>query len=351
MADSIREALEAAISTSSDSDTSVAQVPAVEPASAEVSQKPDPVEPKSGTPEPKVGTPSEPTQKPAVSGPSSDAPAQPSTTAQAVEIKAPASWKAEEKAAWAQVPPGAQKAIQRREQETARVLQDTAEARRTAQAFKEVLHPFEPLLQQYNVRDPANEVIRPLLQTRAALELGTPEQKAELVANMVYQFGVDVSKLDEFLVNMERSGKKPQPIQQQAQAPRAPSLRDNPELAPLFSIAERLQQAEHAKAQAAVDEIAQNEHFESVREDVADILEASAARGKTIPLKQAFEAALRLNGIEQAAPPPPQVTTSEAAAILAKSRNAAASVAGAPKGSPAGKPKTLRDTLEAAFNS
>jgi hypothetical protein len=75
-----------------------------------------------------------------------------------------------------------------------------------------------------------------LLATRAALEVGTPTQKAQLVANLIHQFGVDIASLDNFLAN----GPAAQP--QQAPAVQPQNYFDptqHPALQPLFSLAEQ----------------------------------------------------------------------------------------------------------------
>jgi hypothetical protein len=229
----------------------------------------------------------------------------------------------------------------RRESETQRALSTSADARKLQQSFTQALAPFEPLLQAYGVKDPITAIV-PLMQTRAALEVGTPAQKAELLANLVYQFNVDIKQLDDYLVR----GPRPQmPV------PATPQFdpKSVPELAPLFQIAEQFKAAQAAKVDAAVEEVAALPHFEDLREDMADILDLAAQRGRPLTVKQAYDHALSLAGLAPA-PVAASPNVSEAAAIMARSRRAASSVAGAPKGSTGAKPATLRDAITAAID-
>lgn len=336
MADSIRDALTQAFADD-EKDTAT---PAVE-ATATPEIKPevtitDPAAPVIGKPGDDTGKEkpvSAPTDKPAVSA-TADKPA-----VAPVADAAPASWKAAEKASWASISPEGKAAIIRREQETQRALSASAGARKFSDGFEKQIQPFRPLLDAYGVKEPMQAIV-PLLQVRAALEIGTDEQKAELISNLVYQFGVDINKLDGYLSKGPR-----------AQAPAAPTFdpRSMPELAPIFAIAEQFKTAQDAKIDKAIGEVSSLPEFETMREEIADVLDMAATRGRSMTIKDAYDVVARMHGLI-AAPAAAQPTTSQAAAILARSRKAATSVAGAPKGSPGAKPTSLRDTIVAAMD-
>lgn len=334
MADSIREALTSAFAADEKEEVSTpvasAEVPEVVP---EVSVA-DPAAPV-------IGSEAPPAPKPAETGkPSSGTTATPSAAPAApAPIAAPASWKAAEKAFWDKIPPEARAAVMRREQETQRVLSHSAEARKHQQSFQQAMTPYQPLFDAYGVKNPIDALI-PLMQTRAALEVGNPDQKAQLVANLVHQFGIDIQKLDGFLV------KGPQA---QAPAPQALDPRSIPELQPLFQIAEQFKQQQSAKVDAAIAEVKSLPHFDELREDMADVLDKASSRGKTLTLKQAYDVAAGALGLTPA-PVAAATNASEAGRLLAQSRRAASSVAGAPKGASGAKPASLRETLEAQFN-
>jgi hypothetical protein len=241
------------------------------------------------------------------------------------------------------VPASARAAIIRREQETQRVLSTTADARRLQSDFQQAIHPFVPLMEAHGVAPiPA---ITALLEMRAALEIGSKEQKAQLVSNLVRQFGVDIEALDGFLSNSH--GQQPT-----APAPRI-DPRGIPELAPLFSLAEQVTAAQAAKLDQQFEPIEALPHYEAVRDVMADLLESAATRGKTLTLQKAYDIAVASDPALAGTPATATTTTStsEAAAILARSRKAASTTAGAPKTSPTAKPTDRRAQIEAAWEN
>lgn len=260
----------------------------------------------------------------------------------APEQPAPASWSNEEREAWAAVPPKARAAIQRREQEMNRALRAAAPNRQRLEAIDKSVEPYKPLLERYGVS--LEQVLPPLLATRAALEVGTPEQKATLVANLCGDFGIDLELLDSALAGRYQGG---QP-QVRMQAPQLPDLSQNPQLAPVFALVEQFKAAQTERAQQALQAVSSDPHYEEVRFTMADLIEIAKRNGKTMDLTTALELAKRAHGFA-VAPPAPSV--SDAARTLAAARNAAASVSGAPKPTPPRKPGegSLRDELEANF--
>lgn len=345
MADSIREALTSAIAEAetTDDQTVVAEQLRADDAPADTGSEPVQAE------APVTEAPAEGAEAPvgATEGaPAADKPVVAPTPAD----KAPGSWKPEERAAWAQIPPAAREAIKRREAEAMRAVTAATNSRRFEQEYQKTLHPFEPLLKHFNVQDPLNQVIKPLLQIRGALEVGSPEQKARIIASFVRDFKIDVGMLDGAITESIRNPQAPNPHPMTAQP--AASLRTNPELAPLFAIAERMEQATQAKASQAIEAVQDLPHFEDLRGDMADIMEKFAERGKRITIKEAYDRAMALNPefVPDVATPSTPVSTSEAAAILARSRKAASSVSGAPQSSVGKKPTNLRDQISAAMD-
>jgi hypothetical protein len=336
VADSIREALTKAIGEDEETPV-VVSTPAPEPVVESIA---DPDAPVIGAAPEVKSQPATPATAALATAKTAD-PTTPAAVAAPAVIAAPASWKAAEKAAWDKVPAEARAAIQRRELETQRVLSTSAEARKHKDSFGQAMAPYQPLFDAYGVKEPLQALI-PLMQTRAALEVGTPEQKAQLISNLVYQFGIDITKLDGYLV---KGPGQQMPIQpQQAFDPKS-----IPELAPLFQIAEQFKAAQSTKVDQAISEVSSLPYFEDLREEAADLLDAAAAKGRNLSLKQAFDIAAQMAGITPVPDAPSAKNVSEAAAMLAKSRRAASSVAGAPKQGSGTKPTSLRETIEAAM--
>jgi hypothetical protein len=277
-----------------------------------------------------------PTDKPVAASTEAPAPV--------VAAKAPRSWSAEAKAAFAALPEPVKNDVLRREKEISQGLEQAAPARKHYESFQEVVKPFQPLFDAYGVADPL-PAIRQLLTTRATFEIGTPEQKAQLVANLVHEFGIDIQMLDANLVKKGpvKSFTPARPV------PRAAYTTD-PALAPLYALAEQFKQAQVQKAEAEVAKIETMPHFDDLREDIADVVEAFASNGKTISLENAYKRALAMNPSLEPAPAVPQITKSQAAAILA-SRNAASSISGTPRTGASPAPIDRRAQLVAAWEA
>lgn len=341
MADSIRDALTQAFSEAeketpepqkespSVTDSEVSQTPPETTASEEMREvKPAPIGAAAALP-PTPGTPAEGAKGAPVA-----------VSAPPPAVGAPNSWKAAERTFWDKVPPEAQAAIQRREREIQTVLSTTAEARKLQQNFNALVDPYIPLMKAHGVTDPI-PALKTLLNVRAGLELGTKEQKAQIVAQMIHQFGVDVESLDGLLVKgPQPHAPQPQPLNPQA----------IPELQPLFKLAEQYKASQAKKVEQTFATIEAKPHYEDLREEMADIMEVAFNRGREMTLEQAYTAVLALHPElkpEQQAASPSDV--SAAAALLAKSRKAASTVVGAPRGSPTAKPTTLREQIAAAM--
>lgn len=276
------------------------------------------------------------------SGGAPAAPTPPAPVATPEAPKPPASWNATERESWAAMPEQARSAILRREAEHNRLLQDTSAQRRQAAKLDQIIEPYKPLLEKYNVG--FEDAITPLLATRAALELGTPAQKAQLVANMIADFDIDVETLDSAIVHRAQHGAPPV-----APPPPKIDLRSHPDLQHLFRMADEVQQRRQEQATEALAAVSSLPHFEEVREQMADTLDRARALGKTIDLQTAYDVACRIHGYAPSAPPPP--SASEAGRALALSRRAASTVAGGMKPTPPRTPGsgTLRQELEANF--
>jgi hypothetical protein len=124
-----------------------------------------------------------------------------------------------------------------------------------------------------------------------------------------------------------------------------------PELAPLFQMAEQVTAAQTRKVDEAYAQVEALPHFEIVRADMADILERAVHAGKSMPVQEAYRRAVAMNpDLEPVSAIPSKDQVSQAASTLAKARNAASTVAGAPKTGAAKAPDTLRGALEAAFD-
>jgi hypothetical protein len=202
--------------------------------------------------------------------------------------KAPQSWKPLAREHWTKLPPEVRQEVVRREQETNRVLQESATARRTHAEFQEAIRPFEAMIRS-EAGDPIRG-IQNLLGFAYNLRTGSPTQKAQLLASAIQGYGVDIEALASALDG--------QPQAQRQQAPYDPRV---------DQLYQRLEQAEQARQQAAVqaasaqleDAASRFEFFEDLRYDMADYMDLKARQGQKVTLQQAYERTLALSDEHQ----------------------------------------------------
>lgn len=269
--------------------------------------------------------------------------------------RAPASWKPELREHWGTLPEGVRAEIYRRESEVQRTLQETAEARKTAEAVMKTIAPYEAFIKAEN-SNPL-QAIDNLMSTAARLRTGTAPELAQLVAGIVNQFGVGrfgnafIEQLDGAL-----AGQTPKVDPQQSAIEQVL----NQKLAPVQQMLTQFQQAQ-AQQQQMVQQQAANEveQFLSraefgndVREDMADILEVAQRRGINMTLQDAYKKAVMMNDNVRS------VLTQRAQAQKAQSqtqaaqraRSAAVSVSGAaPMGGVQAPVTDVRSAIEAAI--
>lgn len=269
-------------------------------------------------------------------------PEETTTTEPRPSVRAPESWKPQAREHWAKLPADVQQEVARREREITITLQQTAQQRKLAEHFTESIRPFEAMIRAEN-RDPVTAASE-LFATAAMLRMGTPVQKAQLVANMVKNFGISIDALDAALVGEQipDEDSKLQRLLDQRLQPVNEFINE------VKSLKQQRMESAGAEVQTEIQRFAEdpsNEFFEDVRNDMADLMEVASRSGRKITLKQAYDRAVALN------PEISQLLEQRKAAEVAKKRAAASSLPGSPP--PQGGPKpgsgSLRDDLENAF--
>jgi len=133
-------------------------------------------------------------------------------TTEAPKLAAPQSWKPHAREKWAALPPEVQEEAVRIDKEVQRVMRETAETRKFASSVQSTLAPFEGLARA-NGMDSV-KYAGSVMQTAAALHMGTPAQKASIVAQLIGTYGIDVDA-----VNAVMQGQAPAQASQPAQQP------------------------------------------------------------------------------------------------------------------------------------
>jgi len=272
-------------------------------------------------------------------------------TVTAPVTKAPQSWKPIAREEWAKVPPAAQQEILRLELDTKRALERAALAEKGHAALESLTRPYEAVIRQTGMDAP--KYVESLLQTAYRLNTADPRSRAAQLADLVIQFQVTPQDLDAALV-ARYNGQPPQQQTQQGpyRDPRVDEL--------LSTIRTAQQQREEALATEAGtirDEFAQSHEFlEDVREEMADIIDLWAKRGKSEvssdDLERAYNIACQNN--PDVAPIMEQRRAAQEAqkamASTARSRAAASSVSSEPSAPMAVQPSGRREILEAKWD-
>jgi len=98
---------------------------------------------------------------------------------------------------WKNTPEAVKKEIAKREADfEAGIVKYSQDAQR-ARGMDQVLQPYQQL---FAMNGGAPNVLPGLLQTASVLQMGTPQQRAGRIADLIKQFGVDIRMLDEVLV-------------------------------------------------------------------------------------------------------------------------------------------------------
>jgi hypothetical protein len=259
---------------------------------------------------------------------------------------APVGLPPEAREAWKDTPPAVKAALAKREADYANGIKQYAEGAKRAAGMDKALAPYA---QFFAMNGGANKVLPTLLQTGSVLQMGSGQQKAEAVAGIIKQYGIDIRALDNFLV-----GAKPPPEQQQ-QAQMDAMF--NQRLAPMQQQLQHYQQRDQQQAQEAQQGIAtevdafqadaKNEFYNDLRGDMADLMDMAANRGQNMNMQQAYDKACAMN------PTISQIITSrQGQQNVAGKRRAASSIHGGPGGAGGAQAHdSMRSAIEDAWEN
>jgi len=270
------------------------------------------------------------------------------------QLRPPTSWKPGVREHWGKLPPEVQQEVVRREVEVARAMQDSARHREVLAQVQAVVGPFS---QNFAASEGgALGAMQQLFAADHTLRHGSTAEKAQLAANIIKNYGVDIATLDAVLAGQQLPN---DPNAQLAQQLRREMQQ---QLQPLMGYFNRVQgQREQAlsqindKAASEVESFGQDqahEFFDHVREDMADIIDLHTARGATISLQEAYDRAINFNPQirEVVAKRAEQERANAAAAAAQRARRTAASISGSP--APAGAvPGPVNDDRRAAIEA
>lgn len=285
-------------------------------------------------------------------------PVQAAPAPQVGRFKPPQSWRPAVRDHWGKLPAEVQEEVTKRETEVSRALVQSAAARKFADEFGSVVRPFEHLIRTSGV-DPL-KAVQNLMTTAASLQTGTPAQKAQVISNIIKAYGVDIAVLDQVL-----SGQTPKPGTPGAGPDPSILAALDARLKPVTEFMSRLQGQTQQQQQQLEQEAAQtyeqfandpaNEFVGDLAEDMADLLEMSAKRGRVMTMKQAYDLAANQHPeiSKVVAERKAADTATRAAGGIEKARRAAASQSSGSPGTMGGssaKPKGVRAAVSQAWD-
>lgn len=207
-------------------------------------------------------------------------------------LKAPLDWSPKQRESWSKVPRQIQDKIVAREQEMAQSMQGTAEARKSSERFNQLANSYAPVIAAEGVNTPM-EAVEGMFKTAANLRMGTPDQKAQQIAQMIKHYGVDIQALDNVLVGQPAQVNPNAQIEQMLDQRMAPI---NQVMQQLNDLQGQKQQKTQQDANQSVADFGQQAEFmNDVRNDMADLIDMSVKQGRNLTLQQAYDRACMLN--------------------------------------------------------
>jgi hypothetical protein len=266
----------------------------------------------------------------------------PAPSAEAVStLKPPSSLRPAAKEAFSKAPREVQEDLIRIDREVRQVMQRSAEATKTAEAVHRTLAPFEGLARSQGMD--SMQYAGSVLQTAAALHMGTPQQKAAVVAQIIGSYGVDLEA-----INAALSGQAP------------PAQQAQPRFDPRAEVQRALEE-ERVRQQEAANQATIREFLASAPEDLDEVLpqmtrllQADRLQGGNLTPKAAYDEArwanpgirARLQQQEQQRKAAEAARTRTAATAQAKA--AAVSIRSQPAAPVSAKPKGIDAAMDAA---
>ena len=218
---------------------------------------------------------------------------------QLAKSKAPSSWRPAMREKWAGLPADVQSEIIKREREIGQGFNEIGEIKKFRDSFLGTINPYAHVFASEG--NQPLKTINDLLRTASVFYSGAPMQKAQTMAAMIQNFGIDIQLLDNIL-----SGASGQATGQQGQQG-GRAVQGGPDLSQLVQqavqnalapVLQGQQQAaarEEQQASQSIEDFAndpKNEFFEDVKDTMADILEAAAKRGTQMDLSTAYNRAI-----------------------------------------------------------
>lgn len=258
----------------------------------------------------------------------------------------PDSWKKDYAQDWEKLDPRVAAYIKEREDQYFKGVSTYKQEWEGAKPLLDAVAPFMPDLQRFGVQ-PAQWIAN-LGQAHRSLATGSPQEKLATVQNILRNNGIQAQlAVQDQQGNWQLLGQQPMPQQQQASAPQQQDQRA------VFQQMLAEERAQQSLAEFERDVQTKYPHYETVKSDMALLLEA----GKATDYPSAYGMALRLHDDLFAATQAEKQKADEAArqeaqrkAVAAAKGSVTSTKSATPASSGAATPKGRREALEAAFD-
>jgi hypothetical protein len=193
------------------------------------------------------------------------------------QIKPPSSWKAETKAKFSSLPPDVQAEVLKREEDNIRGIKQYKDQAEKASRYEAAFAPYARNFESAGLAP--EKAIEGILRTENTLRNGSPAQKVAAVQDIIASYGIN----PEWFTNTPQVNPEVGHLQnqlQQFEAKQAELMRQ---------MQEQQQQRESVSLNSELSNFAKDhEHFDTVRERMADLLQGGAAK----TLQEAYETAI-----------------------------------------------------------
>ena len=251
----------------------------------------------------------------------------------------PKSWRKEvAEKFWNNLDPELQAEIERREQDVSKGFETYRPKVQLAEEFNHALQPYMPTIQALGVH-PAEAAAR-LFHVEHQLRFGNEAAKLDTVRTIMQEYGIDPSRLYDYLQNVPPPDPQVQAMQRYVQ-----------QLEQQYQqvVTQQQQREQHAISSEIAAFAEGKEHFDLVREDMAALLQA----GRANDLQSAYDMAVYANPQTRAVELQKQAAQAQSKAQTQRATSAAVSVKGSsPVSGTANASKgSLREELEAALSN
>ena len=208
--------------------------------------------------------------------------------------KAPASWSPAAREGWDELPEAVRAQVTKREGQITAALENGKEHRKAGERFNTIAQQYAQVIAAEGVTDPLTG-FEEMMKSLSTLRMGSPEQKAQKIAQFIKGYGIPIATLDDVLSGQMPAG-APDPDDPVAKMV-------NERLKPVDDLLNRVTAAERQRNyeanQKAIEEVtafkAANEFYTDVQNDMADLVEMAEKRGYVMPLEEAYTKACAAN--------------------------------------------------------